>query len=317
VNNSCPVTGEDWPLTSFTSLFMHGSVIHLAGNMLFLWIYGDNVEHRLGAAGYLLAYLGAGVTATAVQTLAAPHSSIPMIGASGAISGILGFYFVWFPRNQVRVLWLLPPFVMRVFEIPARFVLGFYLLADNLLPFLVARSEAGVAHGAHIGGFVAGLAAAWMLDRRALRERPRDYATATGEVDPSTLGRDIDAGQFAAAATEYFALPATAARGTLTPERGLGLADWLRTHGHPEAALTVLRRLLREVPRGAPRAAADVAAGRILLEDLGQPTSAYQYFRDALDHDPTSDVAPLARRALATIEATQKRQIGHLHRFRP
>jgi hypothetical protein len=156
-----------------------------------------------------------------------------------------------------------------------------------------------------------------MLDRRVLRQRPREYAAAAGEGDARAPGRDVDRGHFAEAATEYFALPATAARGALTPERGLGLADWLRTHGHPEAALTVLRRLLRDVPRGSPRAAADVAAGRILLEDLGQPASAYQYFRDALDQDPTSDVAPLARRALAAIEATQKRRIGHLHRPRP
>ena len=82
-----------------------------------------------------------------------------MVGASGAISGVLGFYFLWFPRNQVRLLCVLPPFLMDVFVVPARVVLGLYLFADNLLPYLVARDASGVAHGAHIGGFVIGLIA--------------------------------------------------------------------------------------------------------------------------------------------------------------
>lgn len=152
--------------TLFTAMFLHGGWLHLVGNMLFLWIYGDNVEHRLGRLGYLLAYLGSGVAATLFFAIFVPDSDVPMVGASGAISGALGFYYLWFPRNQVKVFIFLFPFIMNTFLLPARLVLGFYLLVDNLLPFLVNNgAAAGVAHGAHIGGFVAGLAAAFGIDR--------------------------------------------------------------------------------------------------------------------------------------------------------
>ncbi len=148
--------------TLFTAMFLHGGWLHLVGNMLFLWIFGDNVEHRLGRLGYLLAYLGCGVAATLFFGLFVPGSDIPMVGASGAISGVLGFYYLWFPRNQVKVFIFLFPILMNTFLLPARLVLGIYLLVDNLVPFLMNSGEAsGVAHGAHIGGFVAGLALAF------------------------------------------------------------------------------------------------------------------------------------------------------------
>jgi len=153
-------------VTAFTSMFLHGGLLHLAGNMLFLWIYGDNVEHRLGAIPFLVWYLVAGLAATAFQTLFNLGSQIPMVGASGAISGVLGFYFVWFPHYTVRVLVFLFPFFMGTINVPARIVLGIYLVLDNVLPFLFSSGMAGIAHGAHIGGFIAGLAAAWMMKGR-------------------------------------------------------------------------------------------------------------------------------------------------------
>ncbi len=135
--------------------------------MLFLWIFGDNVEHRRGKLGYLLTYQGTGMAATLFFSLFAPDSRVPMLGASGAISGILGCYFWWFPANQVRVFIFLFPFFMDVVQVPARFVLGIYLLVDNLLPFLLKVGAAtGVAHGAHIGGFLAGLALAVALGQK-------------------------------------------------------------------------------------------------------------------------------------------------------
>ena len=112
----------------FLSLFLHAGFFHLAGNMLFLWIYGDNVERRLGGVGYLATYLGAGVAATLAHWAGAVGSPMPVVGASGAISGVLGCYFVWFPRNVVRLLWLFPPFFGHVFEVRARIVLGLYLV---------------------------------------------------------------------------------------------------------------------------------------------------------------------------------------------
>jgi membrane associated rhomboid family serine protease len=152
--------------TLFTSMFLHGSWLHLAGNMLFLWIFGDNVEHRLGRAGYLIFYLAAGAAATLFFSLFVAGSQIPLVGASGAISGVLGCYFLWFPRNRVKTFVFLFPLLMNTFYLPARLVLGFYLVIDNLIPFLVNSGQAvGVAHGAHIGGFAAGLLVAFAMDR--------------------------------------------------------------------------------------------------------------------------------------------------------
>jgi membrane associated rhomboid family serine protease len=148
----------------FTSMFLHGGWLHLLGNMLFLYIYGDNVEARLGRIGFILMYLGTGVTATLFFALFVPDSGVPMIGASGAISGVLGCYFIWFPHNHVKTFIFLFPFIMTTVLIPARLVLGFYLLVENLLPFLMDNvGGGGVAHGAHIGGFVAGLGVAYGL----------------------------------------------------------------------------------------------------------------------------------------------------------
>ena len=160
----------------FSSLFLHGGFMHLFGNMLFLWIYGDNVEYRLGRLAYLFWYLATGVAATLIFAVFASGSSVPLVGASGAISGVLGFYFLWFRRNTVRVFVFLFPFFMNVVAIPARIVLGLYLVIDNLLPFVLTGSDGGgVAHGAHIGGFVAGLAAAWLIDRRQASAARGDF----------------------------------------------------------------------------------------------------------------------------------------------
>jgi membrane associated rhomboid family serine protease len=148
----------------FTAMFLHGGLMHLAGNMLFLWIYGDNVEHRLGPLWFVFWYLATGIAATLSHAWFFADSRVPMVGASGAISGVLGFYLIWFPRNYVRFLVLLP-FFFHVVLIPAWVALGFYLLVDNLLPFFAGGTSA-VAHGAHIGGFVAGAAAALVFPRR-------------------------------------------------------------------------------------------------------------------------------------------------------
>jgi membrane associated rhomboid family serine protease len=303
----------------FTSMFLHGGFLHLFGNMLFLWIYGDNVEHRLGSGAFLFWYLATGAAATLFHMLGAAGSAIPLVGASGAISGVLGFYFLWFPRNSVRLLWLLPPFLMQVFEVPARLVLGMYLVVDNVLPYLVARSEVGVAHGAHIGGFVAGLAVAWVMGRRELSARPAEFAdaaTVSLRREPewtARIARAIDGGRMEEAAAEYFEVPAHASRGILTPERSLALARWLREHGHDQAALVVARRHLRDFPGGPGAAAARVVAGEALLAS-GQATPAYQYFLDALDAEPDPATATAARRGVAAVQALQKRQIGRPHR---
>jgi membrane associated rhomboid family serine protease len=150
----------------FASMFLHGGFMHLAGNMLFLWIYGNNVEDRLGPIGFLVAYLLTGVAAVAFQTVFNPQSAIPMVGASGAISGVLGFYLRWFPRHYVRIFIFLFPFFVGTRMLSASLVLWMYLILDNVVPFLAAaQGGGGVAHGAHIGGFLAGLAAAFVMGR--------------------------------------------------------------------------------------------------------------------------------------------------------
>jgi len=294
-------------------MFLHGGFMHLFGNMLFLWIYGDNVERRLGAFPFFLWYLLTGIVATLAHSLVFSSSDIPLVGASGAISGVLGFYFLWFPRNTVRMLAFLPPFLMQVFEIPARYVLGMYLLVDNLLPFVFA-GEGGVAHGAHIGGFLAGGLVAWVMDRRGLAARPSDIAAP--EAAPTGAGAVRAAladGRFEEAARAYFALPAPAARGALSAAEAVELASWLRQGGHGDASLLLLRRVVRDVPRGEGLAEVYALAGTILLEDRHEPAAAYQYLLTALEMEPRPETAAAVRQGLRAIEELQKRRVGRLH----
>jgi len=279
--------------------------------MLFLWIYGDNVERRLGALPYLFAYLATGVVATLSHALVFSSSDMPLVGASGAISGVLGFYFVFFPRNTVRMLAFLPPFLMQVFVVPARWVLGAFVVLDNLLPFLIS-GESGVAHGAHLGGFLAGALAAWVLERRGERGR------GTMEVEPSPssiegVRASLEAGRTGEAARRYFALPSAVTRGALAPREAVAMAGWLRGNGHPEAALTLLRRVVRDSASGEEVGEAHALAGAILLEDLQEPTAAYQYLLSALELGVSPQTETEARRLLSRIDELQKRRVGRLH----
>ncbi|MPY86395.1 MAG: rhomboid family intramembrane serine protease [Luteitalea sp.] len=146
-----------------TSMFVHGGLAHLFGNMLYLWIFGDNVEDRMGHVRFIVFYVMCGTLAALVQTLIKPDSLIPMVGASGAISGVLGAYFVLFPR--ARVLTLVPLFIFVTFvEIPAVILLGLWFLYQLLIgvgTLAAARAQdvGGVAFWAHAGGFVAGMVA--------------------------------------------------------------------------------------------------------------------------------------------------------------
>ena len=153
--------------TILTSMFVHGGLFHLAGNMLYLWIFGDNVEDRLGRVRYLLFYLLSGVGAAATQILSDPHSQIPMVGASGAISGVLGAYLLLYPHARVVTLVFFGWFI-RLIEIPALFVLGFWILVQLASGLLTWGAQVGgVAWFAHVGGFVAGLVMVIPLRRRA------------------------------------------------------------------------------------------------------------------------------------------------------
>jgi membrane associated rhomboid family serine protease len=135
------------------SMFFHGSIVHLGGNMLFLWIFGNNIEDHLGPVRYLLFYLAAGVVATLAHIGIQPDSTIPLVGASGAVAGVMGAYLVWFPNKRVLTLFILIiPFFR---HISAKWLLGFWFLSQ----FFV-NPNAGVAWMAHVGGFVFGVAIA-------------------------------------------------------------------------------------------------------------------------------------------------------------
>ena len=162
-------------LPLFTSLFLHASFLHVAGNMLFLWIFGDNVEDYIGHFQYLVFYLVSGVAAGATHILLNQASPIPSVGASGAIAGVMGAYFILYPRARVLV-WFPPIFL---FHVPAWLMLGYWFLGNFLSGFATAiaetsQSSGGIAFRAHVGGFVAGV-----IMIRLFGERPQRYRYGT------------------------------------------------------------------------------------------------------------------------------------------
>jgi membrane associated rhomboid family serine protease len=154
--------------TPFTAMFLHGSWMHLGGNMLFLWIYGDNLEDAMGHARFLAFYLLCGLAAVFAQAFADAHSAYPIIGASGAISGILGAYLLLFPRARVLTLVLLP-FFLTTLRLPAMWLLLLWFAVQLVSDVALSGHDAGIAFRAHIGGFLAGMLLAPLLKRREVR----------------------------------------------------------------------------------------------------------------------------------------------------
>jgi membrane associated rhomboid family serine protease len=162
-------------LPTLTSMFLHGSWMHVIGNMWFLWIFGDNIEDHLGHFKYLVFYLASGLAAAFAQVLLSPHSRVPTVGASGAIAGVLGAYFVLYPKARV-LIWF-PIFFL--FYLPAWVMLGYWFLmqfVSGAATSMAAYSDArgGVAFWAHVGGFIAGIVLI-----RLVPERPRRYRYGT------------------------------------------------------------------------------------------------------------------------------------------
>ena len=168
---SSPSDFFDWPrlfLTLLTSQFLHGGFLHLAANMLYLWIFADNVEDRLGHARFLWLYLGSGVAAAVSQILVIPGSAVPMVGASGAIAGVLGAYLLMFPAARIITLVPLGPF-LRTAELPAPMFLGIWFLiqwVQGLTSIGQVADVGGVAFWAHVGGFVSGMVGVLLLRPR-------------------------------------------------------------------------------------------------------------------------------------------------------
>lgn len=159
-------------ITIFTSMFMHAGWMHLLGNMLYLWIFGDNVEERMGRGRFLLFYLACGVAAVVAQVWMSADSVIPILGASGAISGALAAYLIHFPRGQVRVL-----LGYMIVSLPALMVIGLWFLLQfisGIGSFMRTAETGGVAYAAHIGGFIAGFILTYLLRGKSDQRRRGD-----------------------------------------------------------------------------------------------------------------------------------------------
>jgi membrane associated rhomboid family serine protease len=152
-------------LTLITSMFMHGGFMHLIGNMLYLWIFADNIEDELGPVKFVCFYLLSGIAAALTQVFLNTESTIPMIGASGAIGGVLGAYIVNHPKAKVIVLIPLG-FFSQIVKIPALYVLGFWFILQFINSSLSSSEGGGVAYGAHIGGFIFGVVAILFFNKK-------------------------------------------------------------------------------------------------------------------------------------------------------
>ena len=178
---SCVLPGSDW-VNILTSMFMHGGWFHILGNMWFLWVFGRSIEDSMGHGRFVIFYLICGVAAALTQIAADPGSAVPMVGASGAISGVMGGYVLLYPRVRVHTLVTLGFFVTTV-TLPAYVILGYWFLLQVLMGAVgaLAREEGGVAVWAHVGGFIAGMAliklfvdADFLARRRGVLILPRD-----------------------------------------------------------------------------------------------------------------------------------------------
>jgi membrane associated rhomboid family serine protease len=297
----------------FSSMFLHGSFMHLAGNMLFLYIYGDNVEHQLGRVKFVLMYILTGIIATLSFALLAGNSQAPLVGASGAISGVLGFYFFMFPKNKVKVFIFLFPIYLGVVQIPARIVLGIFVLIDNFLPVLF-KAGGGVAYGAHLGGFFGGLGIAalgeffnWQLpfskDWKDLLRRTTAAKMPSGnkqQTRPATTkeafsSNDINLILYALKHSDTNDLR------ILSPQKLLSGARTLEKHGYLTPAAKILKMALSTYKKSPLIAEIYYELGKVRLRE-GFPTAAYQHLLTALDHNTSQGTETKIRKLLKEIK---------------
>jgi len=178
----CGLGGFTWQAL-FSSMFLHGSWMHLIGNMWFLWIFGNNVEDSMGHLRFLVFYVLTGLVAALSHVVTDPSSAIPMVGASGAISAIMGAYLVLYPRARVHTLFVFVIFV-RVIPIPAWIMLGYWIVIQLASSAVTPAGGGGVAYAAHIGGFVAGLALIFLFrNPKLVSAKRRGVRLARSEID--------------------------------------------------------------------------------------------------------------------------------------
>src|SRR5881409_2153798 len=177
---ACPnLIGPPHVATVLTSMFMHSGWLHILGNMWFLWVFGNNIEDSMGHARFVVFYLLCGIAAAAAQTFANPGSVVPMVGASGAISGVMGAYILLYPRVRVHTLVTLGFFFTTV-TLPAYVILGYWFLLQLLMGTVgaLSRAQGGVAFWAHVGGFVTGLVLIKLFASRELMEQRQAHPSA-------------------------------------------------------------------------------------------------------------------------------------------
>ena len=310
----------------FTSMFLHSGLMHLAGNMLFLKIFGDNVELHMSRFTYLCVYLTTGAAGTLLFALFQWNSPVPLVGASGAISGILGCYFVWFPGHRVKLMMTFM-WTWDVVRVPARLVLGFYLLIENVLP-LLQGGHGGVAYGAHLGGFMVGAAFAWathpmpMHGDRQVRTKhlfsffasPPDAPQMVAAPQAAPLQALVGSQQYAAAFAVYQNL-APPQYATVREDDLLALADWLTEERRFVEALQLLHRFVAVQPtlwRAAPDggdsqarllalAQVHLRAGLLQQRVFGKLDVAAQHFQQVLALGPNWRLVQAARQGLAAV----------------
>ena len=169
----CPAGGLTWA-TVLTSMFLHGGWLHLIGNMWFLWVFGNNIEDSMGHVRYVAFYLLCGVAASLAHVFTSAGSEVPTVGASGAISGVMGAYLLLYPRVRVDVLFIFF-FIIRVIPLPAWMMLGYWLLIQVLAGGMTPAEGGGVAYWAHVGGFVAGLLLIKLFEKEELVGAKREH----------------------------------------------------------------------------------------------------------------------------------------------
>ena len=296
-------------LALLTCMFLHGGLMHLLGNMVYLWIFGDNVEGRFGPLMYAGFYLLTGVLATLGFSALDWSSNIPLVGASGAISGVLGAYLIWFPYNQVRTVVFLVIF-FTVAHVPAILVLGVYIVIDNLLPLLASRGGS-IAYGAHLGGVAAGALIALLYNKifgavPPPRARPyvgprRSVLTRKPLVDPREAfvkaveeGRMVDAGIAFRDAVQPPNPPPP-------PAATFKLAKWLFENAAFADASTVFRYYVAHYPRDSELDRAHLALG-IMYARTGRLPAAREHLLQAIDLARDPRTVHTAREELARID---------------
>jgi membrane associated rhomboid family serine protease len=321
--------------TALASMFLHGGWLHLIGNMLFLWIFGDNVEARLGSFGYLLAYLATGLVGNLVHGFSDPTSAIPSLGASGAISGVEGLYVVAFPRNRVKLLLFLF-YYANIFYVRAVWVIGLWFVLNDLAPYVLGHASAGgVAHGAHIGGLLSGVVLCFALrpffraslpvsvpaGPRLLRQRPANrspwtltdpygggrtpqrFAGAAAGADESDILGLWRSGKREAAADAFAALLEAGAVPSIPEPDFLRLSLWLEENHRFDDARAAFEAFLHSYPSSRSGPLAHFGLGMLYARHVRNTAAAIPHLETASRFSPDAVVREAAARELARLEA--------------